>query len=138
MINNLKHPIICLILNLYIWTIIFIQGLISNFVSEQITLTYNSQWGYLDIFSQIVAWVLIGLCISWLISEKKINSTKDLTTELCIIIAMNIIVAFLASPFVALLSINFSLISFMHDMGYVLALLIGVEIFRITKYIRSK
>ena len=93
-------------------------------------LTYNAQWGYLSIFTEIVTWILIGLGICWLISQKSISSTKDIVVELCIILIMNIIVAFLVSPLA-------SLMSFVLDMKYVLGLIIGVEIFRTTKYLKT-
>lgn len=138
MTDKLKQPIIYLIWNLYMWGVIFFEEIIVNYVQNQIKTTTQIELAYLGMLTQVSVWILVGLGIGWLISEKSILSAKDMVLEICIILVMNILLVLLTSPFGSVLPIHLPFISFMGNMRYVGGLVIGMEIFRITKYIKNR
>lgn len=138
MLDKLKQPIIYLIWNLYMWGIIFIEGTIVNYAQGQIKRTGQMEWSYLGMLAQVGVWILVGLGISWLVSKKGIDSTRDIIIEVCIILVPNVLLVLFTFPFGFAITMQFLFIASMGNMRYVGGLIMGVEIVRIIKYIKSR
>lgn len=138
MLVKLKKSMIYMIWNLYIWGIIFAEGTITNYAQSQIKRTGQMEWSYLGMLAQVGLWILVGLGISWLVSNKEISTTRDLILEVCIILVPNVLLVLLTFPFGFVIPMQFLFMVSMGNMRYIGGLIIGIEIIKIIECIKNR